>query len=283
MPGWAKSAGTIMVMAADEILMEPSSALGPIDAQMAQNGKQYAAHAFLQGLEKIKQEVNNTNQLNRAYIPILQNISPGEIQGCENALAFSQKLVTEWLSTYKFKFWEAHSKTGLPVTTEEKQKRAREIAAKLCDHGYWLTHGRSITLSDLTGPDIRLSITDYSQTPELCDAIRRYYTLLKITFDTTNMYKVFETPTSQIYMFVTPPAGQTPKPEDIGFVLIDFQCPNCKTITKLQANMKEGVPMQNGAVSFPSDDMFICPSCKSNINLGNLRKQIESQTKKHII
>src|SRR6478609_2807025 len=31
-PGWAKSAGTIMAMAGDEILMEPGSALGPIDA-----------------------------------------------------------------------------------------------------------------------------------------------------------------------------------------------------------------------------------------------------------
>ncbi len=282
-PGWAKSAGTIMVMAADEILMEPSSALGPIDAQMAQNGKQYAAHAFLQGLEKIKQEVNNTGQLNRAYIPILQNISPGEIQGCENALGFSQKLVTEWLSTYKFKVWETHSKTGLPVTIEEKQKRAREVASILCDHGNWLTHGRSITLSDLTGPDIRLTISDYSKQPELCEAIRRYYTLLKMTFDTTNMYKIFETPDSQIFMFVTPPAGQMPKPDDIESVHIDFQCPNCKTITKLQANIKSGIPIKDGAIQFPSDDTFICPSCKSTINLGNLRKQIESQTKKHII
>ena len=74
-PGYAKSAGTIMVMAADEILMEASSALGPIDAQIFQNGKRYSAHAFLQGLEKIKEEVARTGQLNRAYIPILQNIS----------------------------------------------------------------------------------------------------------------------------------------------------------------------------------------------------------------
>jgi hypothetical protein len=186
-PGWAKSAGTIMVMAADEILMEPNSALGPIDAQIFQNGKQYAAHAFLQGLEKIKDEVNQNGQLNRAYIPILQNISPGEIQGCENALGFAQKLVTEWLCAYKFKFWETHSKTGLPVTVEEKEKRAKEIAATLCDHGYWLTHGRSITLSDLTGPDIRLVVTNYSQNPELCEAIQRYYTLLKMTLDSTNI------------------------------------------------------------------------------------------------
>jgi len=31
-PGTAKSAGTIMAMAGDEILMQPSSSLGPIDA-----------------------------------------------------------------------------------------------------------------------------------------------------------------------------------------------------------------------------------------------------------
>ena len=38
-PGWAKSAGTIIAMSADEILMGPGSALGPIDAQMAWQGK----------------------------------------------------------------------------------------------------------------------------------------------------------------------------------------------------------------------------------------------------
>lgn len=281
-PGWAKSAGTIMVMAADEILMEPSSALGPIDAQIFQNGKHYAAHAFLQGLEKIKDEVNRTGQLNRAYIPILQNISPGEIQGYENALAFSQKLVMEWLCEYKFKFWETHSTTGESVTLEEKEQRAREIAAILCDHGYWLTHGRSITLSDLTGPNIRLVVTDYSENPELCDAIRRYYTLLKMTLESTNIYKVFETPTSQIYNFAVPHGAQTPQSGDVDFIHVDVQCGNCNAVTKVQANLKPGIPIQAGAIPFPDNDIFICPSCQSNINIGDLRKQIESQTKKRI-
>lgn len=94
-PGYAKSAGTIMVMAGDEILMEPASALGPIDAQIIQGGKRFSAHAFLEGLKKIKEEIENQGHLNRAYIPILQNISPGEIQNCENALSFAKTLVTE--------------------------------------------------------------------------------------------------------------------------------------------------------------------------------------------
>jgi len=281
-PGWAKSAGTIMVMAADEILMEPSSALGPIDAQIVQNGKQYSAHAFLQGLEKIKEEVRNTGLLNKAYIPILQNISPGEIQGCENALSFSQKLVREWLCAYKFKFWETHSTNGAPVTVKEKEQRAKEVASILCDHSNWLTHGRSITLSDLTGPEIRLVVTDYSKNYELCDAIRRYYTLLKMTFESTNIYKVFETPTSQIYNFAVPPGTQIPQGGDIEFVHVDVVCPNCKAVTKIQANMKPGIPMQGGAFPFPANDVLICPTCKSSINIGDLRKNIESQTKKHI-
>jgi ClpP class serine protease len=52
-PGYAKSAGTIMAMSGDEILMEPSSALGPIDAQMMMpNGKTFSAHTFLEGLKR---------------------------------------------------------------------------------------------------------------------------------------------------------------------------------------------------------------------------------------
>ncbi len=53
-PGIAKSAGTIMVMAGDEILLEPVSALGPIDAQIQWQGKVFSAHALLEGMEKIK-------------------------------------------------------------------------------------------------------------------------------------------------------------------------------------------------------------------------------------
>ena len=89
-PGWAKSAGTIMAMAGDEILMEPSSALGPIDAQITNRGKLFSAEALLEGLEKIKKESDEHGVLNRAYIPILQHISPGEIQRAKNSLEFAK-------------------------------------------------------------------------------------------------------------------------------------------------------------------------------------------------
>jgi len=278
-PGYAKSAGTIMVMAGDEILMEPASALGPIDAQMHQGGKRFSAHAFLAGLEKIKQEVEDKKHLNLAYVPILQNISPGEIQNCENAQNFSKKLVTDWLSEYKFKFWKTHS-TGEPVTDDDKETRAKEIAERLCDHGQWLTHGRSITINDLR--EMRLEVTDFSEDTELFDAISRYYILLKMSFDTTNIFKIYETPNSQIYRYATPQVGTAPQ-QMPDMALIEFECPNCKTKTKIQANLKEGVPMQKGSVPFPKDNVFMCPACNNRNDLSTVRNQIESQSKKKVV
>ena len=61
-PGTAKSAGTILAMAGDEILMNDESALGPIDAQILQKGKLFSAHALLQGMDQSKQEIQETNR-----------------------------------------------------------------------------------------------------------------------------------------------------------------------------------------------------------------------------
>ncbi len=278
-PGQAKSAGTIMVMSGDEILMEPASSLGPIDAQVTRQGKVFSAHAFLEGLERIKEEVDQTNKLNRAYIPILQSISPGEIQACENAQSFSKSLVSEWLQRYKFSRWETHSDTGQPVTVEEKKARAEEIAAKLCDHSRWLTHGRSIKIEHLR--EMRLIIIDYSQKKDLCDSIRRYHVLLRMTFDGTPIYKVFETPSSQIIRHVV--VGQQPtKPTDVVCEL-EVECNQCHTNTKIQANLGQKRPIKPGFIAFPRDNRFICPICAAERPLDELRRNIEGQAKLPIV
>lgn len=44
-------------MAGDEILMDPTSALGPVDAQILFQGKRFSADAFLEGLDAIKKAV----------------------------------------------------------------------------------------------------------------------------------------------------------------------------------------------------------------------------------
>jgi hypothetical protein len=279
-PGVAKSAGTIMTMAGDEILMEPASALGPIDAQLSWQGKTFSAQALLDGMEKIKTEVDETNRLNRAYIPILNNISPGELQSAENALAFAKTLVRDWLARYKFRTWERHSSTGAPVTDEEKRTRAQEIAAHLCDHAHWLTHGRSIRIDDLQ--EMRLKITDYSRSPDLADALRRYHILLQMTFE-THIYKIFETVASQIYRFVIPQAQGPIVPKEADVAIIDVECGKCKGKTQVQANLAKHSPAQSGTVPFPPDNKFRCPRCGNPVDLSGLRREVEAQTRRKIV
>lgn len=284
-PGWAKSAGTIIAMSADEILMGPASALGPIDAQMSWQGKRFSADALLEGMEKIKKEVTDTGILNKAYIPILQGISPGEIQSAENALKFAKVLVTDWLAQYKFKNWTTHSSTNQPVTEDEKKVRAQEVADQLCDHRSWLTHGRSIKLDDFRR--MRLVISDYSQTAELSDAIGRYFALMQMSF-ATNLYKIYETSDSQIYKFLAP---QVPPPQQLmaqqlqaaEVVTFDLQCNQCKTTTKIQANFGDPKPIQPGCVPFPKDNKLKCPKCGTEHNLTDARRQLEAQAKKPVV
>lgn len=285
-PGYAKSAGTIMAMSADEILMGPSiSSLGPIDAQLFWQGKIFSADAFLDGLEKIKEEVEKTGILNKAYIPILQGISPGEIQSATNALNFAQKLVTNWLAQYKFKNWDNHSKTGTPVTAREKEERAKEIAERLCDHQNWLTHARSIKLHDLE--DMGLRITDYSKKPELEEAIDRYYTLLEMSFSST-LYKLFETKDTQINRFIAQmPASQlkalNPAPPNARMATIGITCKKCQSTYKIQINLDKDMPLEKGSIPFPSNSRFKCQKCGLELDLAQLKLQVEKQTGKKIV
>jgi hypothetical protein len=268
-------------------------------------GKGISAEAFLKGLDNIKLEA--ANGLNRAYIPILQRISPGEIQHAQNALDFAKRLVKYWLKDHKFKNWTTHRthNPGTPVTEAEKDERAEGIANDLCNHSKWLSHGRSIKLRDLR--NIGLEVTDFSATPELADAIRRYHILLQMTFDTTNIYKVFETATSQIYRFIfnqqiqlSLPVGgapaqpaspiapalsrpqTTPVAHSVAGVVVQYVCNQCKKVHSLQADFDQQRPLQTGLERFPINDILICNQCGSSNNLIALRRQIELQTKRRV-
>jgi len=288
-PGTAKSAGTIIAMAGDDILMEQVSSLGPIDAQITNKNKQFSAEAFITGLEDIKQEVVNTGDLNKAYIPILQAISPGEIRNAENAMDFAKELVENWLAKYKFKNWTHRKRTGEVITPDERIARAKKIADDLSKHSKWKTHARSIKIDDLR--DMELQITDYSENSDLADAIRRYKTLLELTFETTIIFKIYETPTSQIVRIVraetAAPGNTSPAPvlpPNTDSIDVEFDCTNCGHPNKIHAGLGKPATLSKiGYRKFPADDKLKCSKCPNVIDVSGFRKQIEAQSGKKII
>ena len=279
-PGCAKGAGTIFAMAGDEILMGRSSSLGPIDGQLQlASGKWSLADAFLEGFAKIREEAENRKHLTPAYIPILQNIPPGEIQKCENVRAFSRHLVAGWLADYKFKLWNKHS-DGRPVTVEERRNRAEEVAASLCARSQWLTHDRSIKIDDLE--KIRVKITNYDHDAELCDAITRYYALLRMSFEMSAAYKLFETPKSQICRFLSQAGMMQGRSLPIARKSrVKVACPECRESLVVQVNWRENVPVDQDAV--PYSDVVRCPACEAQNPLEGMLLRLEAAAGKRAV
>jgi hypothetical protein len=131
---------------------------------------------------------------------------------------------------------------------------------------------------------INLRITDYSKIPELNEAITRYYTLLRMAFE-TNLYKLVETSGSQIYRYggaqaVPPPKNQVPNAKAIN---VRFNCGKCKQVIQLQANFEKDVPLKINNLPFPANNVVKCPSCETDNNVGVIRLQLEAQTNRKVI
>ena len=272
--------------------MGDGSSLGPIDGQVViGSGKSFSADAFLEGFKKIKREVEETGRLNPAYIPILQSTSLGEVQKCENVQNFSKRLVTDWLARYMFKRWDRHP-DGSVVTNDDRCSRAERIAEDLGSQSKWLTHARSIKTADLEKLGIR--ITNYSRDAPLNEAITSYYTLLRMSFESTSIYKIFETEGSHIYRHMTsvqfapaPPRLPSPLPPPSmspSSVMADIKCVKCKHRFKVQINLKEGMQLEESVVPYPiSTDSLDCPECGQSIDVAQIRRNVETQFERRAV
>lgn len=179
-PDAAMSAGTMFCMSGDRIYMDYSSSLGPIDPQVW-NGKQYVpALGYLDKVEALLKKAADGTLLNAEFL-ILQNQDLAMLSRYEQARNLTITLLKKWLVEYKFKNWTTHQTTpgkiGQPVTKEEKEARAEEVATLLGDHKMWHSHGRMIGIERLRR-DIKLKIEDYTNVPALQSLIRSYNDLV---------------------------------------------------------------------------------------------------------
>ncbi len=179
-PEFAFSAGTILCMSGDRIYMDYSSSLGPIDPQVW-NGKEWVpALGYLDKVEGLLKKAA-AGQLTNAEFLILQNQDLALLSRYEQARDLTVTLLKKWLVEFKFRNWTVHrtdpAKKGQPVTADEKQERAEQIARTLGDNKVWHSHGRMIGPLTLT-QILRLEINDYSSDETLRSLVRSYNDLL---------------------------------------------------------------------------------------------------------
>lgn len=171
-PDYAYSAGTIFCMSGDNIYMDYSSVLGPIDPQVPNKDNKYVA--ALGYLDKVNEFIAKAaaGKLTNAELIWLKEIDLGELRSFEQARDLTIDLLKKWLVIYKFKNWNQH-RDGRQVTPKDKEKRAEDIAKELSNNNIWKSHGKGITISELT--ELKLKIEDFSKDNNLRPLIRDYY------------------------------------------------------------------------------------------------------------
>lgn len=188
-PDYAYSSGTIFCMSGDNIFMDYSSVLGPIDPQVQnKEGKWVAALGYL---DKVNEAIEKSKrgELTEAEFLMVKDLDLAELRSYEQAKELTIDLFKKWLVQYKFKNWNTHETTpalkGQTVTIPQKEERAAYIANRLNNNSEWKSHGRPINIQSLR--DIGLKIEDFSGDDTFRDLIRDYYDLLSDYVNSNNL------------------------------------------------------------------------------------------------
>lgn len=126
-PDKAMSAGTVLVMSGDAILMDYFSCLGPVDPQLYREGSAIpvSVMSYLEQYERFVKKAE-AGMLTAADAIMLEKLDPGEMRQYELAIQLSTELIREWLVRYKFKDWNgARAADGRLRRKTRKTARAK--------------------------------------------------------------------------------------------------------------------------------------------------------------
>lgn len=176
-PHRAKSAGTLMVLGADQVVMSDSSELGPIDPQvLIPNGdgtlNWVAAQHYLDAY-KTHSEALRHDPGDLPSQMMFNKLDPVVYEQCVRAKERSRRLAERLLKQYMFK---------------EGGGNWTEIADRLIDTEEWQTHSQGISLLDAM--DIGLRVNRIKPQDGLWQKYWRLYCLQRLAIDDNQ--KLFE-------------------------------------------------------------------------------------------
>ena len=175
-PDVALSAGTILAMSGDAIMMDYFACLGPIDPQVERDGKLVPALSYLEQYDRLVAK-SQQGLLTTAELALLSKLDLAELHSFEQARELTIDLLVAWLAKYKFKDWAQSRSRGTPVTQAMREQRARDIAQALNDHRRWRSHGRGIPMRVLQN-ELKLVIDDFGADAALAHSAREYYSFV---------------------------------------------------------------------------------------------------------
>jgi len=189
-PDIAKSAATMLALSGDEILLDSSGELRPIDPQfhiIRGDGSVVIApaQAIIDQFDGMEKKIKDDPRSLPVHIPILQMYGPSLYLQAQNAIELSKNLVKEWLATYMFS-------DRRPST--ERGRLASAVASYLGNHNKFKSHSKGVRLEDFQKvPALKpLKVADLASDAELHSRVRALHYAIGITFNLTTALKLFE-------------------------------------------------------------------------------------------
>jgi hypothetical protein len=185
-PHSAFSAATMLATAGDELVLDDTSALGPIDPQIQfrdpQTGQSsiVPTQAILEGFENAKTDIKADPDVLGVYLPLLNKLDLALFEICKNANKLAESLVSEWLKTYLLK------------DEADPAARAKEVTEYLSKHKDRLSHGRPITLGTVKDVLKIQHIVDLRDDPDLREMIGELWAEIEWFVESTGTSKFFE-------------------------------------------------------------------------------------------
>lgn len=168
-PTYAMSAGTMISLASDRIIMGRQSQLGPIDPQFLFGNRGISAGEVLAQFEHAKSEILVNPQLAVVWAPILQQLGPSLLHAAKNALSYSENMVANWLEKYMF------------GGEDNANAKAIAVAAHFNATETHMSHGRRIDREEARGYGVK--IEDLEDSQELQEAVLSMYHLTTLGYE----------------------------------------------------------------------------------------------------
>jgi hypothetical protein len=178
-PTYAMSAGTMISLAADRLIMGRQSQLGPIDPQMPMQQRFVSAQAIVDQFDRAKLDVLNNRDLAHVWAPVLQSLGPALLQEARNALDYAEQIVAEWLEQRMF----ARIKNS-----RARRRAALQTAHHFNDAAIHKSHGRRIDRDEARAQNI--VVEDLEGDQLLQEAVLTAYHVVTILFEKSPTAKI---------------------------------------------------------------------------------------------
>lgn len=182
-PTFAMSAGTMISLASNRIVMGRQSQLGPIDPQFLMNGGAISARAIVDQFTRARDEILANPMSAHAWAPVLGSIGPALLQEASNALEYAESMVRRWLESYMLA-----GNAGASAAA----------ATHFNDASVHKSHGRRIDRTEARAQG--LIIEDLENSQPLQEAVLTAYHLCTIIFEKTIATKVLFAQTGRTWL-----------------------------------------------------------------------------------